>query len=167
MFSVSWDWPNVEPPNYLRELNPELYEQESERVRSRFEEAVQLAEQAFVEELSRLVSHLTERLSGTDDGRPKGFRDSAVENLTGFFERFRRLNIGSDEQLDQLVEQAQQLLRGVEPQQLRTATTLRTDVARGLSGVQAALDGLLVNRPRRQVLRPPHKSLFSPHQELP
>ena len=155
LFAVSWDWPSVEPPNYLRELSPELYEQEAERVRARFEEAVKLAEQAFVEELSRLVSHLTERLSGTDDGRRKVFRDSAVENLTEFFERFRRLNIGSDEQLDQLVEQAQQLLRGVEPQQLRTAATLRTEVARGLSGIQATLDGLLVTRPRRQVLRPP------------
>lgn len=155
LFAVSWDWPSVEPPDYLRELSPELYEQESERVRARFEEAVQLTEHAFLEELSRLVSHLTERLSGTDDGRPKVFRDSAVENLTEFFERFRRLNIGSDEQLDQLVEQAQHLLHGVEPQQLRTTTTLRSEVARGLSGVQAALDGLLVNRPRRQILRPP------------
>ena len=155
LFAVFWDWPSVEPPDYLQQLSPALYEQESERVRARFEEAVQLAEQGFLEELSRLVSHLTERLSGTDDGRPKVFRDSAVENLTEFFERFRRLNIRSNDQLDQLVGQAQQILRGVAPQQLRTAAELRTQVARDLSAVQATLDGLLVNRPRRQVLRPP------------
>jgi hypothetical protein len=155
LFGVAWDWPSVEPPDYLRELSPELYEQESQRVRARFEEAVQLAEQAFLEELSRLVAHLTERLSVSEDGRFKVFRDSAIENLTEFFERFRRLNIRSNEQLDQLVEQAQQLLGGVDPQQLRTTTALRTQVASGLSRVQAALDGLLVNRPRRQVLRPP------------
>ena len=29
---------------------------------------------------------------GTDDGRPKIFRDSAVDNLQEFFERFRHLN---------------------------------------------------------------------------
>ena len=44
-----------------------------------------LAEEAFTAELAKLVSHLTERLSGQEDGKPKIFRDSAVENLTEFF----------------------------------------------------------------------------------
>ena len=28
LFEISWEFPAVEPPEYLRELNPELYEQE-------------------------------------------------------------------------------------------------------------------------------------------
>ena len=75
-----------------------------------------LAEAAFIEELQSLVAHLTERLSGQTDGKPKVFRDSAVENLTEFFERFRDLNIRSNEQLDDLVGQCQQIVSGVEPQ---------------------------------------------------
>ena len=44
----------------------------------------------------RLVNHLTERITGTnEDGSPKVFRDSAVDNLTDFFERFRSLNVRS------------------------------------------------------------------------
>ena len=85
MFSVSWDFPNIEPPDYLRQLNPEIYQQECQRMRQRFDEAVQLAEQAFTEELSQLVGHLTERLSGHANNRPKIFRDSCVTNLTEFF----------------------------------------------------------------------------------
>lgn len=155
MFDVSWDFPSVEPPDYLRRLSPSLYRQECERVQARFNEAVQLAEQAFVEELSRLVTHLTERLSGGDDGKPKIFRDSAVENLSEFFQRFRTLNIGSDQQLDDLVTQAQRIVRNVEPQQLRDNGTLRQQIATQLSGVQATLDGMLVERPRRAILRRP------------
>ena len=64
LFHVGWDFPSVEPPNYLMRLNPDLYQQEQERVARRFEEAVQLAEEAFLGEFSKLVSHLTERLSG-------------------------------------------------------------------------------------------------------
>jgi hypothetical protein len=154
LFDMAWDWPSVEPPSYLRQLSPVLYEQESTRVRQRFEEAVQLAEQAFLEELSRLVSHLTERLSGSEDGRPKVFRDSAVENLTEFFQRFRSLNIQSNEQLDALVEQAQRVVRGIEPQALRDNTGLRQRIGTQLSGVQSVLDGLLVDRPRRNIVRP-------------
>jgi len=153
LFSMDWEFPSIEPPDYLMQLNPELYEQECQRVAARFDDAVQLAEQAFVDELSKLVSHLTERLTGQIDGKPKVFRDSAIENLSGFFERFRQLNVRSNDQLDELVNQAQQVVQGVEPQQLRDNQTLRQHVATQLSDVQSVLDDLLVDRPRRNILR--------------
>jgi len=155
LFSMEVDFPSVEPPDYLRQLNPALYRQECQRVQARFNEAVDLAEQAFCEELAKLVSHLTERLSGTEDGKPKIFRDSAVENLTEFFERFRSLSIGSSEQLDRLVGDARRVVRGVRPQHLRDDQSLRQHVATELSAVQSVLDGLLVDRPRRNILRRP------------
>jgi hypothetical protein len=155
LFAMTWDFPSVEPPPYLQQLSPELYRQECERMQSRFNEAVRLAEAAFLEELNGLVSHLTERLAGQEDGKPKVFRDSAVENLTEFFQRFRNLNIGSNQQLDDLVDQAQQIVRGIQPQQLRDNDTIRREVATQLSSVQSVLDGLLVDRPRRAILRRP------------
>ena len=153
LFSLSFDFPSVQPPDYLQQLNPELYQQECERVQARFDEAVRLAEEAFTAELAKLVSHLTERLSGKDDGRQKIFRDSAIENLTEFFGRFRELNVRSSEQLDQLVGQAQRVIRGVEPQDLRDNARLRQHVATEMSRVQSVLDGMLVDRPRRNILR--------------
>ena len=155
MFAIDYDFPSVEAPDYLRQLNPDLYEQEYQRVQERFSEAVRLAEEAFVGELAKIVSHLTERLSGTVDGRPKVFRDSAVDNLTEFFERFRDLNVSSNAELDQLVADAQQIVRGIEPQHLRDDQALRQHVATELSRVQSVLDGLLVDRPRRNILRRP------------
>ena len=155
LFQVAWDFPSVEPPDYLRQLHPEIYEQECQRMRQRFDEAVQLAEQAFTAELSQLVSHLTERLAGQTDGKAKIFRDSTITNLTEFFQRFRRLNIRSNEQLDQLVDQCQNVVRNVEPQLLRDSQGLRQCVVQELSQVQSALDTLLVDRPRRNILRRP------------
>lgn len=155
MFSIERDYPSVEPPNYLRQLSPELYEQECRRVQSRFDEAVQLAEAAFIEELAKLVDHLTERLHGDLDGKPKVFRDTAITNLTDFFERFRALNVRSNEQLDELVANAQQVVRGVQPQQLRDSQTLRQQVSTQMAAVQSGLDQLLVDRPRRNIQRRP------------
>jgi hypothetical protein len=154
LFSVDWDFPSVEPPDYLRQISPELYEQEQARVVARFEDAVQLAEEAFTGELAKLVSHLTERISGNADGKPKIFRDSAVTNLHEFFERFRTLSVRSDADLERLVDQAQQLLNGVQPQTLRHNSTARLHLARQLSAVQGTIDGLLVDRPRRNLIRP-------------
>ena len=67
LFRLEWDFPSVEPPSYLRQLSPELYQQEAARVAARFDDAVRLAEEAFTAELSKLVSHLTERLAGQED----------------------------------------------------------------------------------------------------
>jgi len=154
LFDVSLDFPSVEPPDYLRDLNPALYEAERARVAARFDEAVQMAENAFLEEFGRLVTHLTERISGSgDDAERKVFRDSAVGNLQAFFERFKSLNVSSSVQLDELVAQAQQAVRGVAAKDLRGSQDLRQQVAIDLSGVQSALEGMLVNRPRRRILR--------------
>ena len=153
-FNVTWDFPSVEAPDYLRRLNPELYAEQSRRITERFDRAVEIAEQTFVEQLDQLVNHLAERLAGTEDGKPKVLRDSAVQNFREFFGRFRELNVGSSEQLDDLVQRCELLVDGVQPQQLRDNESLRRSLATNLSTVQSSLDQLLVDRPRRNILRP-------------
>ena len=158
LFGLSWDLPAVEPPDYLRRLSPRLYQQECDRVRQRFEQAAQLAEQAFATELAALVEHLRERLTGGEGGGPRVFRDSAVENLAEFFERFRRLSVGGNDELNAVVAEAEGLMRGVDPADLRASTGvgwLQDRVREGLSGVSGALDDLLTDAPRRRVLRNP------------
>ena len=81
------------------------------------------------------------------------FRDSAVDNLWDFFERFRSLNVRSNQQLDELVSRAQQAVRNVAAQDLRDSEATRSQVATQLSRVQASLDAMLVDRPRRRILR--------------
>jgi hypothetical protein len=129
-------------------------EQEQQRVARRFEEAVQLAEQAFLSEFGKLVSHLAERLTGGDGNEPRIFRDSAVTNLRDFFEKFRTLNVRSNPELDALVEDAMQLVRGVTPRDLRDNGTLRQQVAEEMARVQTQVGALMVERPRRQLVRP-------------
>jgi hypothetical protein len=149
LFGMEWEFPTVEPPAYLLELNPALYEQEKRRIVARFDLAVQMAEEAFVGEFSKLVGHLTERISGAD----KVFRDSAVDGLKGFFERFKSLNVHSNSQLDDLVARAQKAVQGVRPQDLRDSAALRQRVATQLQTVAATLETLLVDQPRRKILR--------------
>ncbi len=76
-------------------------------------------------------------------------------HLQEFFERFRTLNVRSNDQLDDLVGQCQQIIGSVSPQDLRQAQPLRQRIATELSAVTSNLEGLLVDRPRRRVLRQP------------
>jgi hypothetical protein len=154
LIDVSWEFPSVDAPDYLLHLAPRVYQEQSARVAERFNDAVQMAEAAFREELSKLVSHLAERLSGTDDGQQRVFRDSAVENLQEFFRRFQSLSLCSNHELELLVHQCNQLLRGVRPQSLRDNDELRREVATQLAVVQSQLDQMVTNRPRRNIQRP-------------
>jgi hypothetical protein len=153
LFAVDWDFPSVEPPGYLLRIAPEVYEQERQRVAARFDEAVRLAEQAFVEEFRRLLTHLTERLADGEDGQHRVFRDSAVDNLRAFFERFRHLNVSSNTELDTLVEEAQRLVQGVTPQRLRDDTALRGHVAMEMARVRSQVSELITEAPRRRLVR--------------
>jgi len=153
LFGVEFDFPSVEPPEYLLRLNPHLYEQERDRITQRFDEAVRLAEEAFVGEFSKLVSHLTERLTVDPGGERKIFRDSAITNLTEFFQRFKSLNIRSNADLDGLVTTAQQVLQGTDPHAVRSSESLRQQITTQLAGVRTHLDQMLVDGPRRRILR--------------
>ena len=153
LFAVEWEFPSVEPPDYLQRLNPQLFQQERQRIAARFDEAVRLAEEAFASEFAALVDHLVERLGGGVDGKPKVFRDSAVQNLTEFFERFRRLNVRSSAELDALVEEARRLVQGVSPQQLRDSDSLRQQIAGDMARVRERVEGLITDAPRRRLVR--------------
>jgi len=85
-FDLSWDFPSIEPPAYLKKIHPELYEQEASRIRARFEEAIAMTEQAFTSEFHKMVTHLADRLGGGEDGKLRTFHGSSVDNLKEFFE---------------------------------------------------------------------------------
>lgn len=152
-FQIQWEFPSVDAPDYLRRLNPEVYAEQTRRVAQRFDQAVEMAESAFIEELDRLVNHLASRLAGDEDEKPKVFRNSAVTNMSEFFTRFRELNIRSNDQLDDLVQRCESLMQGVQPQSLRDNDSLRRSLSTNLSAVQSSLDQLVVDRPRRNILR--------------
>jgi hypothetical protein len=153
LFVVEWEFPPIEPPSYLRRLAPQVYEEECRRVAARFEEAVRLAEEAFTTEFSRLLSHLTERLGRDENGRLNEFRDSTVNNLTAFFQRFQHLNVRSNPELDALVTQAQALVQNRTAQNLRDDQALRQQIATQMAVVQAQVEGMIVAAPRRRIIR--------------
>jgi hypothetical protein len=150
-WGFDWEYPSIEPPNYLAQLNPELYRAEQDRIRRRFEEAVRLAEQSFLQEFSQMIGRLAERLQPGPDGKAKKFQDTSVQNLRDFFDRFRQLNIGSNDQLDALVQDAQRALKGVEPQSLRKDVQQRQTVGESMQQIFGRLTEMLVDKPARKI----------------
>ena len=59
----------------------------------------------------------------------------------------------SNADLDRLVETAQQVLQGADPHIVRNSSSLRQHITSQLATVQTHLDQMLVDGPRRRILR--------------
>jgi hypothetical protein len=149
-FAIDWDYPSVEPPEYLKQLNPALYAREQQRIAARFDEAVEMAEAMFAAELQDLVARLVERLQPQEEGgKARVLKDALVDNLQEFIGRFKKMNIGSNAQLESMVTTCEQLISGVDIKSLRKDNDLRGQVSEALGAVKVALDTMVVDAPER------------------
>jgi hypothetical protein len=151
-FGVAWEVVNVEPPDYLQELNPAQYAIEQARVAAQFSQAVGLAEQAFAEEFAKLVERLRNQMLPDEAGEKKIITKSAVEGLSEFAKSYKDLFGGKNVDLDALVEQADAIVNGLDAPTLRTDAELRAKIAEDLAAVSAALDGSVTIAPRRRIV---------------
>jgi hypothetical protein len=146
-FSFRIDYPVVEPDTRLLEISPQLFEQQKQRIAAQYDEALQLGIEAFVDEFSKCVEQLTKKLNNRD----LKFYDTDVTHLTDFFGNFRRMNIGGNEQLEEAIQRAQDAVGHKTPNQFRNNSWLRDSVSQQLGDVQTAIEGLMVNRPKRAI----------------
>lgn len=155
MFSFHWDYPNLNPPEYLLLHNPALYRRQQEEVRAKFEKAVVKAEQAFGSELQSLVTRLAERMSPNEDGSRKVFRDSTVtDNFKEFFERFKTISVCNSTDLQDIVDKAEKIISGVDPSYLKSDSIARQDLASQMMEVSKMLEDKIGVQARRVIEAP-------------
>lgn len=65
-WSISVEYPSVDPPAYLKQISPELYEQQAALIEAKFASAIAAAEQSFAAEFAKVVNGLIERLTPAD-----------------------------------------------------------------------------------------------------
>ena len=150
-FAIEYEWPNVDPPEYLKQINPALYQEQLDKMRQRFSEAIRLTEEGLAIELQKLIAHLCDRLTPGEDGKPKMIRESAVENLNEFFKKFTEINLGDTGGLKGLVEQAKGVLANQNVEALRKDVTARQSLAEAMAAVKQQIDAVVVAKPTRHI----------------
>lgn len=109
-------------------LPAEMRAAQQEKLEKTFTEAAETVTLALREGLQKMIQHATERLSPSEDGTKKVFRDTVVENVQDFIDCFADRNIMNDSQLAALVEQAKGVLTGIQGRNGQTAAdALRTN----------------------------------------
>lgn len=151
-FAFAWQFVTLAAPGATNILDPAIVEAEQKK----FVETMAEARAGAVTELrtrfAACVDHVCERLTGErDNGKPKIFRESMIENFRDFIAGFDSLNICDDKALAALVQRASSALDGVTAADLRVAPNLATELAASMAGVADALDDMLVDRPTRKL----------------
>lgn len=157
LFGIWVEFVSLEPPAYLQVENPRLYQQACERAAARFEEAVGLIENSMATEFKGFLDDMVDRLGYDEAGKPKRFkimedgRCPVVDNLRDFFGKFRTMSVGSSEELDALVNEAEQIVQGVKPESLRSAADTRQVLREGMAAIGEKLNAMVELRPARKV----------------
>lgn len=132
----------------------ERIKEEQAKITARFNAAAAMAEDAFLVELTKLVSRMTRQLR-----EGKQFKSALVTGLTDYFERFRRLSVTSSSELDELVNQAQNAIRGVASDGLggEANEAFRAQLHDSFSQVESGLTELMERRPTRSIILQPEE----------
>lgn len=153
-FDVDWDFPEVNPPSYLMNLDPAEYERQCAIVAAKFETAAAMAHKGMAAEFQDLLTGLHDRLLPNADGSKKIFRDSTVrDNFMDFFTKFQKLKIKDGDDLDKLVQEATTLIGGLDASDLRSNDDMRNQVATQIKNISQAITDAIGVEPRRKIVK--------------
>lgn len=138
-------------PGHLQAINRDLYQRELVKMNNMWTAASEQINAVLLQEFRKLTNHVADRLSPSEDGKGKTFRDSAITNLTEWLDLFTARNLGDDQELVSVVERARALVRGVDPTNVRDSDDLRNSLAKDFSAITAQLDEAIINRPARAI----------------
>lgn len=180
---LHYEFVNVEPPTYLEELDPSLYDQEVRRVQQRFRETTLLIEKDFIETFQELVDRIVARTEYVSKNQketdPKTgkekvvkrtgaggrvFQESMVEQLVEYIDGFRRLSntFQAPQVLHEMVDKAEAAIRdrrGNVPSasslthELRNSNKFREELHEEFTEVHKTLSNFLTDRPKRRIAR--------------
>lgn len=145
-YNIKISYPSVRPDPALQQILPEVYQREEQRIQAQFAQVFSLAEAEFQKELSHCVDHMVEKLA---DG--KTFNAKSMKRVNNFFERFKSVGLGSNADLDVLVDTAQKALEGVDVKKLKDQEQTKASLKETLGSVKTILDSMMSDKPQRAV----------------
>ena len=144
-YSIEWEYPSVEPPNWMKEVHPEAYAAQVRIINARFEDAVTQTETLFAEEFAKVVEHLAERLGKDEEtGEFHSIQTSNIDNVKKFIEKFREMNFGGNTSMAELIDQAEKLIDGKTTKSLKKNNEERLSMQESFEKLRDEMDGKIV-----------------------
>lgn len=152
-FGMTWNIVMLQAAGQLEEINSEVFQEERKKLAKRMEQAFEEARLILRETMLNLVSHLRTSLDSDPRGGSKRLATTTVTHLQEFLNGFELRNITDDRQLQMFINQAHNLLDGVDAESLRTSDGFRLRLRSELSEIEESITRTLIVVPKRKIRR--------------
>ena len=142
---IDFGLPNVD------KVGQSVWEAEKARAEKTWASAIDTIQDALRMGFRDLVDHLADKLEPKPDGTRKVFRDSNITNILEWIDAFKTRNVLGDNELASLVAQAERVLRGKKPDEVKKTIGAGGGIAGEMVRIKTALDKLLVDAPKRRI----------------
>ena len=139
-FGITYRFLEMSVPGELQKFSPKIYKEEQEKFKALMEEtrneAIIFLREAFLE----VVNHITEILTGEQNsGEARVIRQGTLDKLDKFFEEFQTKNIFKDKELSKIINEARDVMFGIDSASLKMNTRLREKIGEKMEKVQDVL----------------------------
>lgn len=148
-FWIEWRWIALDVP---KNLPPKVRAKEVAKMKKAIADAQVEIVRALRLSFGEIVKRMVERLGKDEEGNPKKFKDSLVENFNSFFDTFDARNLMEDAELSVMVQRAKDLLKNISPEDLRNNEPLRKKVQTKMAEVGGKVDEMIQDVPKRRTM---------------
>jgi hypothetical protein len=148
-FYMEHSYITFDTPARLKAINPAIFAAERAKAEAKLAAVADDCRHAMRAGMQELIDRMVERLTPGDDGKPKKFHKTMVENFNEFLRTFELRNITDDAELAAVADKARGLLAGVNPDVLRSDDLVRRNVHEGFAAIGQQLTTM--TRSSRQI----------------
>jgi hypothetical protein len=150
-FYLEWQFVTWSTPTKLKEIKPALFEMERQKAAAKLSAVADDCRNAMRLGMSKLVSHMVDRLTPDPSGKKKKFHKSIVNNFNEFFRTFELRNVTDDAALSAVVAQARAAMDGIDVAMLKKDDAVRTSIAQQFEALQKQLEPMTVEIGTREI----------------
>jgi hypothetical protein len=154
-FKFTWQFLALQVPSKSMILSPEIYEREKARFENLMYDTRELCLQALRTEFADLLAELTDKLSANGNKPKKIVANSMFNKLHEFFSEMDSRNIFEDQELNELAENAKQIIANVSPYNLKYNDQVKEQIRGEMQNLRHTLESSIIDLPRRNIRMEP------------
>ncbi|MEM4360025.1 MAG: hypothetical protein QXT45_05815 [Candidatus Bilamarchaeaceae archaeon] len=150
-FGFKWRFLEVRPPEFLRVISPEIYEEERKKMAKDIMSSIIAIESKILESISGKLNEIKELLDNPDPR--KRIRKSSVESLYSILDKIEKAPLYNRKMFTDLVNEIKSSIDMTNFDKARADAEARKLVSDVVSGISARVESLLETAPRRAIIR--------------
>lgn len=148
-YAIDVSYPAVGPDPRLQALNPDVYAEQQRRFISQIDVIIQETTDEMSQQFSHILNQVTESIR---EGRR--LKSNAFDPLCNFLERFENIKIGTSTTLQEMVNQARQIVNQHSTySSLNHSAVARSNVANALAPLAEQINSIVTTTPTIRAIK--------------